>query len=252
MKKLFTTLIILFITVIASAQQLEAKYHKAVSDFINSVKSNQPQKIAAKIKFPIKRKYPLPAIKSKVDFIKRYKEVFDVQLIEMITKSDVKNDWSAVGWRGIMLKNGSVWLDYDGKLIAINYQTGAEKLIRTKLINADKLNLNPSLKNFKNPVLEMHTSKFKIRIDELANGSYRYASWPLNGIMSSKPDLILQNGKYIPDGSGGNHSFQFTSGDYQYECAVNVLGEANTPKATLTVYKTGKKILSQSASLINQ
>ncbi|MHA4896498.1 hypothetical protein ACXZ1K_17230 [Pedobacter sp. PWIIR3] len=252
MKRLLSIFLFFFTTGLTFGQQLDVKYQKSVGDFIALVKSNQLQKLVTSVRFPLKREYPLPAVKNKVDFIKRYKELFDDQLIKMITKSDLKNDWSAVGWRGIMLRNGSVWLDYDGKLIGINYQSDAEKLRRTKLINADKLLLHASLKNFKNPILEMHTSKFKIRIDEMDNGSYRYVSWPVKGETSSKPDLILQNGKFKPEGSGGNHSFQFTSGDYRYECAVQVLGEEKSPEAALTIYKNNKVILSQPASLINQ
>ncbi|RZK79625.1 MAG: hypothetical protein EOO92_08945 [Pedobacter sp.] len=250
MKMLLSTLIILFSTCLAFSQQLDIKYHKAVSDFITSVKSNQSQTIANKIKFPLKREYPLPSIKDRNDFIKRYKELFDDQLLILITKSDVKTDWSAMGWRGIMLPNGSVWLDYDGKLIAINYQTNAEKLKRIKLINADKLILYISLRQFKNPILQMRTNKFKVRIDELANGSYRYASWPLKEVMSSKPSLIIHNGKYIPEGSGGNYSFKFLSGNYRYECNINAIGEEDAPDAGLTIYKDGKEILSQSASML--
>jgi hypothetical protein len=62
--------------------------------------------------------------------------------------------------------------------MAVNYQSEAERNIKTKLINAQKSALHPSLKNYVAPVLEWETSKFRIRIDDLGNQKFRYAAWP--------------------------------------------------------------------------
>ena len=68
--------------------------------------------------------------------------------------------------------------------------------------------------------------------------------------MSEKTDLVLTDGKWITDGSGGNYSLEFKSGDYKYECNINNLSEDDTPPATLTIYKGEKEILVQPAKII--
>ncbi|WP_252152054.1 hypothetical protein [Acinetobacter wuhouensis] len=81
------------------------------------------------------------------------------------------------------------------------------------------------------------------------NGTYRYASWGRNQAQIQKPDLILNNGQIVMDGSGGNHNFIFKSGAYQYIVYRNILGTDETPDTTLEVSKNGKTVLSQAGTL---
>ncbi|WP_428230767.1 hypothetical protein [Flavobacterium sp.] len=155
-----------------------------------------------------------------------------------------------MGWRGIMLGSGDIWIDTDGRLISINYQSQYEKELKDKLITGKKGKLNSALTNFKKPVCILETSKFRIRIDDLGNDSYRYASWSLKQSMSEKPDLVLNNGKFIQEGTGGNHSFEFKKGNYIYTCYIIVLGEKNTPPARLVISQNGKEILNQEAKIV--
>ena len=78
-------------------------------------------KISDKIKFPLYRKYPLPPIKNKKEFRKRFNEVFDDSLCIKIANSD-NDQWTYMGWKGIMLDNGIVWMESnsEGRIIAIN------------------------------------------------------------------------------------------------------------------------------------
>ena len=64
--------------------------------------------------------------------------------------------------------------------------------------------LHKSLKDFEVLTNIIETEKFKIRIDRLENGSYRYSSWSPNQKMSEKPDLILTKGECFREGTGGN------------------------------------------------
>ena len=70
--------------------------------------------------------------------------------------------------------------------------------------------------------------------------------------MTEKPDLIVNNGRWEPDGSGGNHRYVFVNGRYKYECWINVLGTNETPPADLKVYKNNKEIVAQPAQLIKK
>ena len=233
-------------------QDLDSANKKVVADFIYCIKNQKKDKLISNISFPFERSYPIPQIKNKQEFLKRYKEVFDDTLSKMIINSDINNDWSAVGWRGIMLMNGVLWIDYDGRLIAVNYESPVESKMRTELIEKDRSNLYSSIKKFAEPIHILETSKYRIRIDDMGNGNYRYVSWPLKSKMSDPPDIIIENGEYIADGSGGNHNYEFKNKEYTYECYIIVMGEENSPPAELTISKNGKEILSQKARIITK
>ncbi|RBQ05367.1 hypothetical protein [Pedobacter miscanthi] len=252
MKKILFAVLLISIASLTHAQDqtLDKKYRPVVTAFISVVKSGNIEKLSSKIAYPLKRAYPIPAIKNKQEFIKRYKEIFDDNLTKKIVNSKPDTDWDAVGWRGIMFLNGELWLDTNGKLIAVNHQSRLEAKEQARLINAEKTSLHPSLSNFIQPVLVFETAQFRIRIDDLGNNNYRYAAWPLKSKMSDKPKLVLNNGKWTPDGSGGNHNYQFKSGDYLYTCFITVMGEKDSPPALLVISKAGTEILSQPAKKI--
>lgn len=235
-----------------NAQDLKPEYQKFISKFIQEVKKNDKEAIAKRIKFPLKRDYPIPAVKDKADFVNRYNQIFDRVLIEKITKSNPAKDWSEVGWRGIMLNQGDLWIDTDGRIISINHQSDEELKLKNSLIAAQKKNVNSSISNFKEPVAILETSKFRIRIDDLGNNNYRYVSWSVKKKMSDAPDLVIENGVFFADGTGGNHHYEFKKGNFKYECHFTVLGEKNLAPAALLVYQSGKEILSQDAKIVSR
>jgi hypothetical protein len=229
------------------AYALESKNVKIVSTFIEYIKNDNKEKLSTMLHFPLNREYPLPSINNKKDFLKKYNEIFDSNLINIIKKSSATEDWSEVGWRGIMLSNGLMWLDYDGKIIAVNYQSNVEKLNRKNIIEKDKKLLHKSLRVFKEPVLLWETKNYKIRIDNLGNNKYRYSSWNINKLQSEKPDLILNNGLVTFEGNAGNHFYEFKNGIYKYRCNVWELGANDTPKGELFIYKNDNEILYEKA-----
>lgn len=245
MKKLLSILMCCVLCV--SCAQPETN---VVQDFIQVVKTNNPEKISKFIKYPLGRPYPVPAVADADDFINRYDELFDKRLRDAIVESDAEKDWSPVGWRGIMLHNGTMWLDYDGKVIGINYVTGDEYEKKQKIIDDDRSNLHESLQEFKRPELVIETEKYRVRIDEMDGYKYRYASWAKGTPMSQKPDLIISGGDKKFDGSGGNHGYRFKSGRYEYVVYVTVIGHSESAPYNLWVEKDGKEILYQSAEAV--
>src|ERR1043165_2254169 len=127
MRLLILSLFLMLICSFVQGQEMDSTNQKIVSDFIECIKYQNKEKLASKINFPLSREYPIPDIKNEQEIIKRYSEVFDDSLSKIIVNSQPSKDWSAVGWRGIMLLYGLVWLDYDGSLIAINYQSKIEE-----------------------------------------------------------------------------------------------------------------------------
>lgn len=251
-KRIIYFAILIFYSQLTFSQDLKPEYQKFVKSFIANVKSNNKEGVAAFISFPLGRDYPIPAVKNKADFIKRYDQIFDNTLKNEIIKSDPAKDWSEVGWRGIMLGSGDIWIDTNGKLITINYQSQYEIDLKNKIISQEKTKLHPSIAKFKTPLYVLETSKFRIRIDDLGNDNYRYASWSLKNTQADKPDLVITNGKWISDGTGGNSHFDFKKGAYLYQCFIVVLGTSESPPATLTIFQNGKKILYQDAKVITK
>lgn len=228
-----------------SQDQEEQSVVQLVLPIVNAFKSNDKKYIAKSIQYPLKREVPIPAINNEQEMLMRFNEVFDDKIVQRILESDPSNDWSKLGWRGIMFMHGDLWLDSEGDIISVNYQSAQEESMKAQLIEQQKSALHASIAVFKSPVLEWQTKKFRVRIDLMEDDSYRYAVWKVAASTSSKPDLILSNGEKNFDGSGGNHSYVFLNGHYTYECAVTALGTDLSPPGVLSVYKGDGLILQQ-------
>jgi len=252
MNKLIITLILSFNFIFVFGQGMNKKYQKVITGFIECIQSQNKEKLSRMISFPFEREYPIPQIKNKQDFFNRYKEIFDAGLIKMIVTSKPSKDWSARGKSGLMLLDGQVWLNLEGKLLAVNYQSNYEKSETEELLKAEKSLLHESIKDFRRPVCQLESSSYRIRIDELGKGKFRYAAWPVHSKMSDKPEILIKKGKLVIDGSGGNRSYVFKKGNMVYNCAIIVVGEKKSPPALLTVYKDDKEILSQKAYIIRK
>ncbi|MFN5317746.1 MAG: hypothetical protein ACK5CY_02780 [Bacteroidia bacterium] len=220
-----------------------------IKNAIELFKSNNVDKISNIISFPLDRQYPIPSIRDKKEFIKRFSEVFDKILIDKIASSKIEQ-WSEVGWRGIMLDDGVIWMSSsDGIITAVNYQSAFEKKLRSDLIAKEKENLHISLKTFENPTYKIKTKTSLIRIDELKDNKYRYASWKICEDESSKPDIIIDNGELEFEGSGGNNVITFINNNFTYKIYRNLMGEENSPDITLEVQKYGEIILTEDGKL---
>lgn len=229
---------------------LEPEETDSIQKLIELFKKADIEGISNKISYPLDRDYPIPSIRNKEEFIKRFHEVFDQKLIDNIAQSDI-SQWTEVGWRGIMLDNGVVWMSFQpGFISAINYQSKREKNIQAELIRKDKEQLHATLRNFKSPVYKIQTEKFLIRIDELSENSYRYVSWKAGADEAILPDLVLENGICEMQGSGGNHEFTFVNGIYTYKVRRNILGERDSSDVTIQVEKRGEIIFIAPGSLI--
>ena len=223
----------------------------SIQVLIDLFKQKDEEQIANHISYPLKREYPIPSIKNKEEFIQRFSEVFDNVLIEKVANSKIEQ-WSEVGWRGIMFDNGSIWMgNSDGIITAVTYQSAVEKEMLTDLVKNQKEHLHSSLSIFKKPVYKIRTKKYLIRIDELANEKYRYASWKVTDKESSKPELIINGGKIVFSGSGGNHVITFANGNYVYKVYRNVIGTKDSADITLEIEQDGKTILTENGTLIS-
>lgn len=155
--------------VFADEDSLKPEYQVLAKSLVAAFSTNSREAISKLVKYPLSREYPLPDINNEKEFLQRFDQIFDKDLKTKIVNSSITNDWSAVGWRGIMLDQGLLWMDYDGTIIGVNYQSEAERRLRNELIEKEKKSLCPSLRVFEEPVLVGVTDKFIIRIDDLGN-----------------------------------------------------------------------------------
>jgi len=246
--KLITTTILACAIILSFSCPLwsaEPSFENTVKKFIKVAASKDRKVLANLVSYPLQRRVPLPSIDNPKQFLDAYDEILDENILKSISTSRVSADWSEMGWRGIMFQNGSLWLDEEGRITAINYQTEKGKRKSAELIEVDKKQLHSSLRDYVKPVLEWETAKYRIRIDQITDEKFRYAVWPVQKKTSEMPDLVLRNGAVTFDGSGGNHHYDFKSGEVLYRCFVWVIGDADTPPGEIEVYKRKKLVLNQ-------
>ncbi|MEJ8757519.1 hypothetical protein WG947_10950 [Pontibacter sp. H259] len=230
-------------TATASLEQddeLTRKQIQSIQKLIDTFKTNNKAKIADLIDYPIKREYPLKDVKDKNDFIQRFDDIFDKELLDRVSKSKI-DDWSIAGWEGgIMLDHGIIWIDENGKIVSINHMSPREEQLLANAIQADKDQLPKSLQNFDKPVYLIFTKNYKIRIDEQSGDSYRYAAWKIKN-QKIEPEIILEKGVMEFQGTIGNHTITFNTSGYTYIVFIDV----DTADATLEVVKQGKTLLTE-------
>ena len=210
-----------------SQSAADEEYQEIIRPFLKAVQNNDKEGILSLIRYPLRRQYPVPDINNSAEMNERYNLIFDEILISKLINTAIETDWSPVGWRGIMFDNGVIWIDYEGMIIAINYQSQEESLVRESLINQEKEALHVSLKEYVTPILFCETKNYSIRIDDMGTDSYRLAFWPHGKLQSELPELILFDGERNYLGSGGNHFYIFHAEKYQYVLWVDVLSETD-------------------------
>ena len=100
------------------------------------------------------------------------------------------------------------------------YKFNGQRFVYENTIYDEDIPLNCTLRNFKANVACIDFLPWKVRIDQMPNGSFRYASWK-NKDMSENPDLVINNGSFtstkIDKGWQGEIvDFVFTNNGYEY------------------------------------
>ena len=219
-----------------------------IAKLIRSFQTKDVDSIAECFKFPFHRPYPIPVIYSEEEFVHRFEEVFDEEVSEKIRRSLIEKDWTMMGWRGYMLFDGLVWVQYDGKVDGINYLSAKEKQIREDLIAEDKKTIHTDLQAFEAPVLKWETQSVALRIDYLGD-EFRLGIWKVGESFSGIPERVIEDGTVVFEGSGGNHYYRFQQDDTVYECWVEVIGgESKYRIGTITIQKQGVEVFHEEAN----
>ncbi|MCR8709885.1 hypothetical protein [Aliarcobacter butzleri] len=244
--------LLIFSFLFANSNELKQSQTDNIQKIIKAFQENNIEYISNNlVEYPLTRQYPIPNIKDKENFKQRFNEIFDKKILETINNSKIE-DWERMGGKGFMLGNGVIWLDYDtNKIIAINYQSDFEKRLREDLIREEKEQLDSSIKEFIEPTYKIKTKNFLIRIDKIDGSKYRYSSWKIGKSESSKPDLVLSNGKIDFSGSGGNRFFTFSNKNYKYMVYIDIYVSTGFNDISLEVLKDDKTILFEDGELLN-
>ena len=240
--------VILLLLSFNTSYALDQKNAALVKNVLDTFKGHNINAIAKLVAYPLEREAPLLDIKNEQEFIQRFNDVFDQRLLQSIVNSNLEKDWDEVGWRGIMLGNGDLWLNHDGKIMSVNYQSRTERIASNRLNAKGRRSIHRSVAHYATSVLEWKTKRFHIRVDDVGNGNLRYVAWPNSKKLSEAPDIVLLNGKVAIDGSGRNQRYIFNNGKFSYQLNVNVIGTtSSTSSGTLEVFKDNQAILSEVA-----
>ena len=117
MKKLILSTLLLFSNY-TFADGLSASEQKEVQYIINLFKKNDSNAISNTIRYPLNREEPIPSIDNKAQMKQRFQQVFDHKLVQNIATSKL-TQWESMGWRGIMLDQGTVWIS-NKQITAVN------------------------------------------------------------------------------------------------------------------------------------
>jgi hypothetical protein len=209
-----------------------AKYEAVVQGFIDEVKTRQIEKVVARVAYPLRRQKPVPFVMNAQDMTNRYAVILDEDLVKRISESKPFENWGPVGYKGIMLNDGDVWLDFDGKVIAIN--TGSEQEIEDMKHRWAAA-----------PAYTFETSKFRIQISKPSEGEYKYMSWSVYASPESEPDLVVHHGAFIGNQLDAGHEFHFNNGKYEYTVLATSHTKDGPVEGRFQVGLSGKLLVDQ-------
>ncbi|MEC4113119.1 hypothetical protein VSO92_03240 [Myroides pelagicus] len=189
--------------VLAQSESLSEQTREQVSSLIHLFQSNDQVGISLRISYPFDRPYPISRIDNFEEFVVRFDQVFDEAMVAEIGNSTLE-DWSTVGWRGTMYKSGDLWMTEDGFIKVVNRHTEAMDHWQKQLIEKDRQRLHSSVQRYEFPLAIIRTSSHYLRIDALADQTYRLVYWTINQSMSESPVEIVEQGKMFVEGSMAN------------------------------------------------
>ncbi len=172
-----------------------------IAAVVKTISTRDRNRIAHLIQYPLERGYPVKSIRSPQECAKRFEEVFDEAFLSEIAASNLSEDWQRVGWRGILFKAGSLWLDDDYRISGINHETEKGEAVRARIIAKDKSRLPLELRDFDRPELEWMTKSHIIRVDKKGD-DFRLLVFKRGS--KSHPLLNLSHGVYELHGQLGD------------------------------------------------
>jgi hypothetical protein len=216
MKNIVFAILFLFATSTTQAK-VPASIIKKYREIFKLIKAGNARELSGMIAYPIKRANPLKNITNAQEFVAYFPVLFDDAFdkkIDSFNESMVIEQHDSYGLVGGPF-DGDLWLNYKGKLMAINYSSKKEKALRSQLTQQIKSKIYPGVNQWDENLMVLHSPKLLIRLDEVGR-KIRYVSWSKGRSTAEKPDLILNNGVSEAQGTQGGWTFTFKNGDWTY------------------------------------
>tara|TARA_B100001093_G_scaffold201102_1_gene193160 strand:- start:131 stop:757 length:627 start_codon:yes stop_codon:yes gene_type:complete len=173
-------------------------------------------------------------IKDRSEMLEYWDLIFDEPFVEAVGNSTFEN-WSQVGWRGVMYENGDIWTGKDGKII-LNYVSAKGKDLVRRLDVKYREAIHPSVSSYERNMIDAKTGEYRLRIDRLSD-DVRLSIWLFKDNINKKPFKVIYNGKEHPVGTGGWYGASFYDGAIKY-----VYSEGGKYDAVFSIYKDEKKV----------
>lgn len=219
---------------------LSFEWRPSVQSIINSFKSKDKEAIMTHMDFPEAigsraNNTESFIIKNRKEMIEYWDLIFDNDFIESVGNSTFE-DWSQVGWRGVMYEDGDIWTAKDGKIILNYVSPKGEDFVR-RIDKKFRDFIHPKVSNFKRNKVHFQTDEYHCRIDELNDGNVRLAIWESQDSLDDMPKKVIFNGDEHPMGTGGWYGASFNDGAIKY-----VYSEGGKYDAVFSIYKDEKKV----------
>lgn len=190
--------------------------HPLIDDLKRLFDPLDKEAVAQQIHYPILIKYPLE-IRNEAELLEHWDLIFDDKLVSRITDSSI-SDWSRVGWRGVMLDNGAVWVNEgSGKIRTTVYTTDkAQRLFEAFTENLKK-KLHPSVAEYGTNKMDLISTRYRLRMDWLDDDVLRLALWESGKDISNEPKVVLMSDDWRYEGSAGYFYATFRKDGLRYE-----------------------------------
>jgi len=204
-----------------------------------ALKTGDKQAVVKMINFPVDRDLPLKSIKNAKAFLAHWDEYFDADTTKALTDQNPEQ----IGWRGIQLAGGMVWLK-DGRIIRLNSEAAAYKKALENAKSDETAKLWLAARGYDRIDVQCSTKTLHVRVQNHGD-DIRYFAWKAGAPLSAKPAMALSHGKTPSSGSDGSITYAFTNAGYTYEIdnGAGICGE--TCDKHLTVMKGAKQVSDQ-------
>ncbi|HVK37172.1 MAG TPA: hypothetical protein VNA88_01470 [Candidatus Kapabacteria bacterium] len=236
---LYATIAIVCATATLTAQPTARDHFERIARLLAA---DSVEAIADLVVYPLRRPNPLPNIRTREELIARYTMLFDAELRDQLQRLDTSQMIMRNGHVGILA--GEIWIDEDGRIIAVNHSTAEELAAADELTKRIKAGMHRSVREFSRNVLVYQCPKHLVRIDETRRG-LRLATWNRGRGVHLKPDLVLYNGTMEHYGTQGGIGYTFTNGRWTYLVErIDMCGDEGECGPYLTIKRDGTEMSS--------
>ena len=212
----------------------EDEARSELARLVKAIEDGDAATVADNVLYPLKRPAPIPPIKTKEEFIAYFPTLFDDGYRDLIRQGSFSEDWTQMGFRGVMYGRGSIWVDGSiasgGCIKEVLSNSEAEHKLYERLLEEEKKTLHESLLDKKfAPVMYFETDDGKTvgRIDSFNMIDHRIALYNKPVHPGDRPADTFLAVKVV-EGRNGSHTYLDTY--WHYFISINKDGPMGAPQ----------------------